>query len=272
MHNTLSVDGADQSEPDGPFSWKQNFHPRAETWISGKSFDLFVGSHDGYTRLASPVVHRRWVVALQDGLYFVRDVAEGAGQHRLDISWHLAPDLHVQAQHLFRFKDSSQGLVIVPVEDHGWAESIHKGVWSPVYGRQSAATVLNFGTKATLPVEFATVLVPLQEVSDPGTLTQLEEHDAAVKTYRYQAEGSEYRFFFALPDQPWRAGSVSSDAEFVCVFSRSGSDVQEIVFCKGSYVEIAAVRSLRTKYKVQRCEFTGGRVLCSDPDAPTSEV
>jgi len=47
-HNTLAVDGLDQSEADGPFAW--NFIPEttAEIWIPGETFTLFAGSHSGY--------------------------------------------------------------------------------------------------------------------------------------------------------------------------------------------------------------------------------
>src|SRR5208283_3574642 len=61
MHNSVQVDGTSQSEPAGPFGWKQFAQTKTEQWIAGKNFDLFIGSHDGYSRLASPVMHRRWV-------------------------------------------------------------------------------------------------------------------------------------------------------------------------------------------------------------------
>src|SRR5208282_646470 len=48
MHNTVTLDGLSQSEPAGPFAWKHLAHTKSEKWIAGKSFDLFVGSHDGY--------------------------------------------------------------------------------------------------------------------------------------------------------------------------------------------------------------------------------
>jgi hypothetical protein len=46
MHNTLRVDNTSQSEPAGPFAWKQITHAKTEQWTTGKTFDLFVGSHD----------------------------------------------------------------------------------------------------------------------------------------------------------------------------------------------------------------------------------
>ena len=118
-----------------------------------------------------------------------------------------------------------------------------------------------------------TVLVPLKELPNtPGALTRLQDQDAAARGWRYQAEGGEFSFFFGKSDQPWRVGPVSSDAEFVCVSLRTGGDAPEIIFCHGSYVEISGVRSLHTERKVERCEFLGGRTMCSDPEAAVSAV
>lgn len=273
MHNTLRVDGKDQAEPDGPFSWKQHFRSRVEQWISGESFDLFVGSHDGYGRLPSPVVHRRWVAALRSGVILVRDVAEGEGEHRLDISWHMAPGLHVHGEHQFRFKNSAKGLAVLPAQGHGWAQDVQKGQWSPAYGQQSPATILSFGVSLTLPTEFVTLLAPIDEArSSPGTLVRVQHPGAAsfVRAYRYETERSEYRFFFARPEQPWNSGPVSSNAEFVCLSSQPGWEKPQIVFCNGSYVDIAGVHVLRTNRKVTRCEFAAGNaghLSCSDPEA-----
>jgi hypothetical protein len=278
MHNTLQVDGQDQAEPAGPFKWKQHFRTRTEQCILGGSFDLLVASHDGYGRLPSPVVHRRWVVALKAGIILLRDLAEGEGEHRLDIAWHLAPDLHVQGEHQFGFKNSQQGLAILPVQGHGWAHEVHKGQCAPAYGQQSPATILSFGASITLPTEFVTLLVPIEEASRAlGTLVRLQDPDATefVRAYRYEAQGSEYRFYFARPEQPWKSGPVSSDAEFLCLSSRPGSEKPQIAFCNGSYVEIAGGPVLRAERRVSRCEFAGGNagsVSCSDPEAVIVEA
>jgi hypothetical protein len=292
MHNTLRVDEKDQAEPDGPFSWKQQFRACAEQWISGESFDLFIGSHDGYMRLASPVLHRRWVVALRSGIFLVRDVAEGGGdEHQLDISWHLAPELRPRGEHQFRLQSAPQGLAILSAQGHCWKEETRPGQWSAVYGQESLAAILNFGVSATLPAEFATLLIPLQEMRDaPGTFTRLQHPNASpiVQAYRYESGDAGYLFFFAPSnrtpdqapsetetDQSWQSGSVSSDAEFVCVTKRSENDEPEIVFSNGSRVDIEGVPVLRTRHRVARCERLAGtppRLFCSDEGAVFLDV
>jgi hypothetical protein len=273
MHNTLRVDGKDQSEPAGPFSWKHHVRARAEQWITGESFDLFVGSHDGYQRLPSPVEHRRWILALRSGIFLVRDLAEGKGEHRLDISWHLAPELHHQQDHLFRIENTAQGLAVLPVQEHGWAEQVHEGPWSPVYGQQRKTMVLNFGAEVSLPAEFVTLLVPMHEAySAPGKFTsfQLPDTTTFVRSCRYQTDGWDYRFFFGRKGQPWKSGAVASDAECVCLSACAGTAEPDIILCNGSYVEIGGTRILSLKRVVVRCELIHGnarQVFCSDVNA-----
>jgi hypothetical protein len=273
MHNTLRVDGKDPSEPAGPFSWKHYVTARTEQWITGESFDLFVGSHDGYQRLASPVEHRRWILALKAGIFLVRDLAEGNGEHRLDISWHLAPELQPQQAHLFRFNNLAQGLAVLPIQEHSWAEEVHECLSSPVYGQQRKTSVLSFGTQVCLPSEFVTLLIPMQEASSaPGKFASLKLPDTTtfVRSCRYETDVWDYRFFFARKGQPWKSGAVASDAEFVCLSTCAGSAEPDIILCNGSYLEIGGTRILSLRRVVARCELIHGnarQVFCSEVDA-----
>lgn len=60
-HNTLMVDGEDQSELQGAFLWGRRAVSRLESWRVDGAETVISGSHDGYTRLSDPVVHRRTV-------------------------------------------------------------------------------------------------------------------------------------------------------------------------------------------------------------------
>jgi hypothetical protein len=273
MHNTLRVDGTSQSEPAGPFAWRQLAQAKAEQWITGETFDLLAASHDGYTRLASPVVHRRWIVSLKSGLFLVRDLAQGAGKHRLDISWHLGPEMRMRAEHLFEVKGTSSGLAVLCADKHGWSEEMRKDVWSPVYGKKEPITVLNFGAVASLPSEFVTLLIPLAEICGiPGTLTCIAEQPAMpVKAYLYSTPSEECSFFFAETGRSWTSGNLASDAEFVCWQRKRETEDQLLIFCNGSYVEIDGSRVLGCKRKVTRCEMLirdgHKKIYASEPEA-----
>jgi hypothetical protein len=258
MHNTLRVDGESQSEPAGPFAWKQFTRAKAEQWINGEHFDLFVGSHDGYGHLASPVVHQRWVFSSKSGFFLVRDLAQGSGKHRLDIDWHLGPEMRMRAEHVFGVKDTSGGFAILCAEKNGWSEEVRKDVWSPVYGRKEPITVLTFGANTSLPAEFVTLLVPLKEIREiPGKLTRVatQAADIPVEAYVYSTPTEERWFFFVENGRPWNHGRFASDAEFVCWQKKRESEEELLIFCNGSYVEIDGRRVLSYKRTISRCEM-----------------
>jgi hypothetical protein len=121
-------------------------------------------------------------------------------------------------------------------------------------------TVLNFGTTADVPAEFALLLVVLEEVHPgPRSFTRIaaRETDSAIAAYRYTGESGEYSFFFGEPGKPWRHNSVSSDAEFVCWSRTPGSPDYVLIQCNGSYTEIEGGPKLRCRRAVRWCELAG---------------
>jgi hypothetical protein len=90
-HNTVRVDHLDQSETGGNFMWLRKAHARCESWESNHDSDCFVGSHDGYLRLADPVLHRRKIeFQKQDGTVLVEDILECRQSHELEFHWHFS--------------------------------------------------------------------------------------------------------------------------------------------------------------------------------------
>jgi hypothetical protein len=277
MHNTFRVDGLNQTETATPFSWKRLTQSKVEQWIQGKNFDLLVATHDGYHRLAQPVTHRRWVLSLKNGVYLVRDLVEGQGKHQLDISWHLDQDLQVLKESVFRAKGASHGLALLPAQGHGWAEEVGKESWSPVYGQKAPMTVLNFSTTATVPAEFAILLVTLEEAHrSSGCFERIaaRQSDSAISAYRYSDEGGESSFLFGEAGKPWRYGAVSSDAGFVYVSWKQGN-LRGVTLCNGSYAAIESSAELRFRRAVSWGEVilgaSGRTVDSSDPEAVQEE-
>ena len=130
-----------------------------DQWITGQQFDLFQGSHDGYSRLPSPVIHRRWVFHRKGKFWMVRDLAEGRGLHQLDIAWHMGPTIPLASSKEYLFSGEAGSLALLTAEGHGWSQSVSRDYWSPVYGHAERASVLTFGAKVELPADFATLLI-----------------------------------------------------------------------------------------------------------------
>lgn len=90
-HNTVRVDGLDQSEPGGNFMWLRKANVCCESWESDQHKDCLVGSHDGYAGLTDPVIHRRKIEFLKDeGIVLVEDTLECAKEHDIEFNWHFS--------------------------------------------------------------------------------------------------------------------------------------------------------------------------------------
>jgi hypothetical protein len=251
-----------------------------ERWVQGESFDLVVASHDGYQRLEPPVMHQRWVFSLRNGIYLVRDVVTGQGKRRLDIAWHLGHDLQPADEGGFKVEGTTQSLLLLPADGHGWVEEVRRENWSPAYGQKGTAAAVNFSADASLPAEFAVMLVTLnggaEGKSAEGSRGAMSfarmdsaSGDAGVVGYRYAGEGVHYSFIVGQGGKSWRMGAVSSDAEFVCAKRASGNE--QLMFCGGSYASVEGGLELRCTRSIDWAEVTvkaGARnVFSSDPSA-----
>ncbi len=225
-HNTVRVDGVDQAVADEPFSWIHIPSTEAESWIVGKSFAYFVGSHNGYARLADPVVHRRHVLKIAGALWLVRDVALGHTEHELEIRWHFAPDLEVRNIGAGRVEitradaaSGESGLSLIVPEETVWrtAMEVSRTLLSPAYGAFQPAPLVRCHARVLLPTETATVLVPrrgaIRQEGEPLVEPRLASMaQAAVQVYELDYHDESHGFFFALGDEAWRFGPWSSDA------------------------------------------------------------
>ena len=96
-HNTLRVDGKEQSVPGGNFMWLAHARARLERFETGAERDAFEGVHDGYLRLDDPVLHRRRIeFDKRDMRIEVRDALECREEHFVETHWHLAEGCTVQ--------------------------------------------------------------------------------------------------------------------------------------------------------------------------------
>jgi len=278
-HNTLAVDGLDQATTEGPFGWSFLPSVRAERWLAGETFTMFIGSHTGYRRLPDPVLHRRFAFYLHGGFWFVRDVLEGTEQHRCEISWHFASDLRLReaggafiAAPAEQGKGSNPRLVLLPAQDSGWTCDLVSDELSPAYGIKEAAPVLRIGGLVPLPAECAAVIAPLLNSRDePGNLSQIRDHGEGgcngVRGYRYdEPEGSQY-MIFSTTHGNWKLGSCTSDANFIYCRVRDG-EVAHFILCDGSFAHLSGKSVFAHRRRIERFEWRdlgeGAQVFASD--------
>src|SRR4029079_15048583 len=90
-HNTVVVDGRDQSEPGGTFSWRRKAASRVISSHALPGMHYIEGEHDGYMRLRQGVIHRRRLMFVRSSYWIVVDELNGSGDHTFDFLYHFAP-------------------------------------------------------------------------------------------------------------------------------------------------------------------------------------
>lgn len=95
-HNTLAVDGEDQSVMHGSFLWGSRAVPRCLEWTPGPDGGIAAGEHDGYTRLSDPVGHtRRLELDRATRSLVITDTVTMRAAHELRLRFHASEHARV---------------------------------------------------------------------------------------------------------------------------------------------------------------------------------
>ncbi|MYM90976.1 heparinase [Rugamonas sp. FT82W] len=98
-HNTVCVDHQDQSEIGGNFMWLRKANARLLAHQPSGPVQRFEGEHDGYKRLADPVIHRRVVeFDTNRNTLVVKDILQCRAQHHVALHWQLAEGCRTQLE------------------------------------------------------------------------------------------------------------------------------------------------------------------------------
>lgn len=160
-HNTICIDGQDQSEPGGPFLWMTKARTTVEEWRESAHGASLLASHDGYERLSAPVTHRR-KLTLHEGRLTVDDELTGVGRHDVEWRLHVAPqcDVRLRRRHCdiigrrhrlsFELDDALHWRTLVGDPQGGW--------YSRAFNQREPTTTLVGGGRLSLPAHIHHVL------------------------------------------------------------------------------------------------------------------
>jgi hypothetical protein len=159
-HNTLRVDGLDQSQIAGNFMWLQHADASLESFDLTPEAQRWVGKHDGYRRLSDPVGHQREIVLLSSQREIVvTDTVTCAATHTVELFWHLHPACEVStAADVFRVALHGQdvlhihrptGLVDLSVACCSGQEEPPLGWYSQRFDEKQPCTTLVFKGQLT---------------------------------------------------------------------------------------------------------------------------
>ena len=134
-HNTVVVDGQDQSQMAGPFLWGNKANSYLEEYKSEPVFDRVIGRHHGYTRLEDPVVHRRSIeVNKEQDIVEITDTLEAAATHNIAIYFHLSPQCSVKILDTNRWYITNGNKKVELITDARLDSEIISGSENPLMG------------------------------------------------------------------------------------------------------------------------------------------
>ncbi len=149
-HNTVVVDGNDQSTMTGPFLWGQRAHAQCIAWEPSPRGGRIIAEHDGYTHMEDPVRHRRTVSLDGDTpAITIEDHITAAGSHTCEVYWHFAEDCVVTPQGNGAFTVQTGEHVMTMTLDPRFETPLLRGSEVPIagwvsrgYHRKNAAVTL----------------------------------------------------------------------------------------------------------------------------------
>lgn len=176
-HNTLLIDGQDQSHLVGTRQVERPAVATAHSWFTSAALDLVEGSHDGYTRLAGQVTHRRKVLFVKPDYWLVLDEVQGVGDHQLDWFYHFMPGAKTTLNDIsgeLSCQVGQAGLVMRPLWPQGLRSSVitgdeltYQGWVALESGQKQAAPVLNYSYYGQIPFRLGLLLYPYQANKPP---------------------------------------------------------------------------------------------------------
>ena len=140
-HNTVRIDGLDQSVQGGNFLWLAKANAGCSLWLSSAEQDRFEGWHDGYRRLPDPVTHRRLIeLDKRSRRVVVEDTLEMAEDHEVELFFHCHEDSQVvpEGDALVVHRDGASLRITLPEAPQGKIQ-VYRGSLAPMSGWVSRA-------------------------------------------------------------------------------------------------------------------------------------
>ena len=151
-HNTVRIDGLDQSVSGGKFMWLRHARAGCSLWLSSTDRDSFEGWHDGYMRLDDPVKHRRLIELHKKARQVViEDTLEMGEEHDVELLFHCSEHCRADAVpggYLVAQGEASIRILLPAIE--GATSSVQRASLAPITGwvsrafdhRQPTATIV----------------------------------------------------------------------------------------------------------------------------------
>jgi hypothetical protein len=217
-HNTLSINGLDQSVMLDNWRVLRPARARLYQWLSRPGFDFVDGAHDGYQRLPGAITHRRQIFFFKPHYFIVLDQVTGSGAPRCDVYFHLPAEAETEleaATGLVRIRaQGGRGLLICPAwpfttEIVSGQEQPIQGWVSRYSGVKQAAPAVIYSQTRPLPALFITVLYPTPNPAEANVSVTALDLGLDIQALRLRIESD--TDYFVLDQRPQSVLKVFDD-------------------------------------------------------------
>ncbi len=190
-HNTATVDGQSQSEPAEAFTWNHMATSQARDFLVHPSFAYFEGAHDGYVRLADPVIHARGLLFQKQDRYSalptylcIEDDFSAQSQHDYAIYFHFAPSCTAiaSANQIRATHHNGHKLALYAFNAELPQAEILQGWVSEVYGARQSAPVGVIKVTAEGAQKVTSFILPFSEKNQGAQVERQPLSDGAAFT------------------------------------------------------------------------------------------
>jgi len=151
-HNTVAIDGAEQSDIWSAFRVGRRAHPFGVGLKAALSDGIeFRASHDGYRHLQGRPVHERQVQCQVGREWRIADRILGSGRHRIASHLHFHPALSLRQEAGRWLVADTQGRPVVRVTPTGGEARLLASAYCPEFGIKLENAALCIETEAELP-------------------------------------------------------------------------------------------------------------------------
>jgi hypothetical protein len=255
-HNTLVVDGQGQAQLGGPFKWLTPCQARLESSSTLPNLDYACGVHEGYKRLAEPVVHRRRVVFVKPDRWFLLDDLIGTGNHSLEFFFHFSSEVELRIEEHTCWATTNDGRFLIIADprlslDSGRGEkgSVH-GWYSQDYGHREPAPVFAGKARCSVPARFPWILWP--GAPDDACLLQVPGQGSAW-TLETSAQVDHFIFSNALGGHSDQA--AATDADFAFFRLDRDRKLERMTLLQGSWLKVQEAPEFRSRKKCEEFDM-----------------
>ena len=257
-HNCVTVDGESSSGiGEGPFLWKSMARAETTKWTVSSGFDLFVGRHDGFERLAPPVRHERTILFLKDRYWIVRDLIDSTLPRSATLHFHCAPGIEVthRTTSAVRLEHASnRDLPPTILASFANEAQLHvdQDFVSPAYGKRVSAIVCELKATEQQHHDIVTFIGPRIR-----TVDMISGRNQSERAFRL--EGDDFVDVFAFESM---SGDVEAKAQWTVVRRdpRSGAAKAFLaVGCSVLRIDGSTIISSPSQIDVVEGEFVDGQ-------------